>query len=330
MPGALPGVKSRGRWWQGRSGTHRGPWPGGSPEVTVHPLNWSRGHSLPQVDVQFLSTPEALGLILRGLVTPGSGNLPYLPMRDGPVFITSDVHLGAVPPETEKAFLAWLGHCGAHASKVVINGDLFDFWFEYGSVIPRGYTRVLGALGALVDAGLQVLLQGGNHDWWGGSYLRNEIGVEFHQEPVVVDLLGVKTFLAHGDGLGPGDLGYRALRRFLRSRPTRFAFRWLHPDLGASIARSVSKTKERPQRLHGGAGSRSGILEAWASERLRAAPELDMVVLGHTHVPRLKEVEPGRYYLNSGDWVAHRSYAVLPSGDPPRLLEWPGEGSLRT
>jgi UDP-2,3-diacylglucosamine hydrolase len=243
-------------------------------------------------------------------------------MRDLPVFIASDVHLGAVPDDTELAFLSWLEHCGAEASRVVVNGDLFDFWFEYSTVIPRGYTRILGALRALVDGGTPVLLMGGNHDWWGGSFLRDEIGLEFHQKPVVLDLKGRNTLLAHGDGLGPGDAGYRVLRSFLRSWPTRFAFRWLHPDIGAQIARKVSKTEERPNRPLGWADSRSRVLEAWASEHLRARPELDMVVLGHTHVPMLREPEPGRYYLNAGDWVEHRSYAVLSTGDPPRLLEW--------
>jgi UDP-2,3-diacylglucosamine hydrolase len=251
-------------------------------------------------------------------------------MEDLPVFITGDVHLGAVPTETEVAFLSWLEHCGSQASRVVINGDLFDFWFEYGSVIPRGYTRILGALCALVDAGKPVLLVGGNHDWWGGSYLRDEIGVEFHQHPVVVDLNGRSTLLAHGDGLGRGDLGYRLLRSFLRSGPTRFAFRWLHPDLGARIARNVSKTRERPNRSQRGEDSRSRVLEAWASERLRASPELELVVLGHTHAPQLTEVEPGRYYLNAGDWVEHRSYATLVTGEPPSLLEWPREARLRS
>ncbi len=245
-------------------------------------------------------------------------------MKDLPVFLTGDVHLGAVPRATERAFLSWLEHCGSGASRVIINGDLFDFWFEYRSVIPRGHTRILGALSSLVDAGIPVLLMAGNHDWWGGSYLREEIGLEFHQSPVVLDLKGRRTFLAHGDGLGPGDLGYRMLRFLLRSLPTRFAFRWLHPDLGAWVARRVSKTDEWPERSRGPEDCRSRILEKWASERLRSCAELDMVVLGHTHVPLLREVDPGRYYLNAGDWTHHRSYAVLASDHPPRLAEWSG------
>ena len=257
---------------------------------------------------------------------PPQAPLLSSPMPKRPIFLSGDVHLGAVPPETEKAFLAWLQHCGQEASRVILAGDLFDFWFEYKSVVPRGHSRVLGALAALVDAGIPVLLVGGNHDWWGGSFLREELGVEFSREPMVLDLHGRKTFIAHGDGLGSGDLGYRALRFLLRGAPTRFAFRWLHPDLGAGVARWVSKTDRKKarrtadtqERLH----ARSRFVEQWAEEKLRQSPDLDLVVLGHTHLPLLREVDPGRYYLNAGDWVIHTSYAVLPEGEPPQLCVW--------
>lgn len=260
------------------------------------------------------------------LVTCHAHILPSPAMASSPLYLTSDVHLGAVPRETERAFQAWLQHCGEDAAEVVINGDLFDFWFEYGAVIPRGYTRILGALAALVDAGVRVRLVGGNHDWWGGSFLEQEIGVEFLRDPAVVDLAGRRTFLAHGDGLGSGDLGYRILRLLLRSRPTRLAFRWLHPDLGAKLARRVSKTEGRTSEPPEKQQARSRFLEEWAIRRLADDETLDLVVLGHTHVPVLQEVEPGRFYLNPGDWVIHQGYAVLEQDQPPRLLEWDGPG----
>jgi UDP-2,3-diacylglucosamine hydrolase len=243
-------------------------------------------------------------------------------MPDKPIHLTSDIHLGSIPRETENAFVSWLEHSGAEASEVIINGDLFDFWFEYRSVIPRGYTRVLGALSALVDTGIPVLLMGGNHDWWGGSYLRDEVGVEFHQEPVRIDLQGRRTLLAHGDGLGRGDLGYRILKLVLRGAPTRFAFGWLHPDLGAWIARRVSRTHLRKDEPAEKTMGRARFLEEWAATQLGTSPDLDMVVLGHAHIPTVTEIEPGRFYLNAGDWVRHRSYAVLETGRPPRIAEW--------
>jgi UDP-2,3-diacylglucosamine hydrolase len=239
-----------------------------------------------------------------------------------PIYVVSDVHLGAVSARRERAFVRWLDHAGETASEVVVNGDLFDFWFEYRSAIPRGHTRVLGALAALVDAGVPVRFMGGNHDWWGGSFLEQEIGLTLYREPLVLELAGRRTFLGHGDGLGRGDLGYRLLRLALRGRATRWAFRWLHPDVGALVAAKVSGTEGRVEGLPEAAKRRAAALEAWALAKLRAEPDLEQVILGHTHVPRLLEVEPGRFYVNAGDWVLHRSYVVLRRDEAPRLAEW--------
>ena len=249
-------------------------------------------------------------------------------MPELPVYLASDVHLGSAPPGTEPAFLSWLDFCRTHASRVIINGDLFDFWFEYRSAIPRGHTRVLGALASLVDAGVPVLIMGGNHDWWGGSYLRDEVGVEFHQEPLLLDLQGRKVLLAHGDGVGGGDIGYKLLKLVLRGRLTRWAFRWLHPDVGAWVARRVSQTDSRAGEPIEKQLARTRSLEEWATEYLAGHLDVDLVVLGHTHVPVLKEVFPQRFYVNTGDWLVNRSYGILEPGAPPRLLTWDVERGL--
>lgn len=245
-------------------------------------------------------------------------------MSREPVYLTSDVHLGAIPPENERAFLRWLEHAGAHASRIVVNGDLFDFWFEYRSVVPRGHARVLGALARLVDADVPVHLVGGNHDWWGGSFLSDEIGVEFHRDPTVLELADRKTLLAHGDGVGGGEMGYRILKRILRARVTRWAFRWLHPDVGSSLARLVSQTGDRAAEPSPTPDDRSKALQSWARETLVDDPSLDLVVLGHTHRPTLEEVRPDRYYVNTGDWLHNRSYVVLSPGSEPCLARWEG------
>ncbi len=239
------------------------------------------------------------------------------------VFLASDVHLGAVPPERERAFRSWLEYAGARAATVVVNGDLFDFWFEYRHAVPRGHTRVLGALAALVDAGVEVHLTGGNHDWWGGSFLEDEIGVVFHRAPVELDLAGRRTLVAHGDGLGPGDTGYKMLKTVLRSPPFVWGFRWLHPDLGARVAGGVSLTEKRAAGPSPHELERAQVMERWAVGHLEAHPHLDLVTTGHTHVPRRIEVAPDRWYLNTGDWVHHCTYAVVDVGAPPRLLQWP-------
>lgn len=246
------------------------------------------------------------------------------PARTGPIYISGDVHLGAVPAEREASFRRWLDHAAASAAGIVLNGDLFDFWFEYRSVIPRGHTRVLGALAAAVDAGVPVTLMGGNHDWWGGSYFEEELGVTFLRDPTVLELAGRRTLLAHGDGLGRGDVAYRLLRGVLRGRLTRWAFRWLHPDLGARVAKTVSKTADR--ELDADEKRRAAALHAWGVERLRVDPSLELVVIGHSHVPIREEVSPGRWYVNSGDWVTHRTYVTVEPGQPPRMMEWEVSG----
>ena len=237
----------------------------------------------------------------------------------------SDVHLGAVPPHTEEAFRRWLLHVKESGSRLIVNGDLFDFWFEYRRVVLAEHVRVLAALADLVECGVPVLLMGGNHDWWGGSFLRDRIGVEFHQQPVRIELQGKSVLLAHGDGLGTGDLGYRCLRLLLRSPVTRRLFRWIHPDLGAWLADRVSGTRREIQAGPGAHNEgRSDFLAAWASDVLAGDATIDLVATGHAHEPVVQEVFPGRFYVNCGDWVVHRSYVTITDSGAPVLHEWAG------
>jgi UDP-2,3-diacylglucosamine hydrolase len=238
------------------------------------------------------------------------------------VYLASDAHLGATLPEQERAFMAWLEHAAGAASRIVVNGDLFDFWFEYRTGPTRGYDEILALLRSIVDGGTPITLMGGNHDWWGGRYLTDEIGVEFLREPVVRDFAGHRTFLAHGDGLGEGDLGYRLLKPVLRGPLTRWAFHMLPPAVGDRVAGRASRTGGRWAEPNERQLERARALDAWAAGKLAAEPELDLVVLGHTHVPSIREVEPGRWYVNAGDWVYRRTYLVLESGRPPLLTEW--------
>ena len=240
-------------------------------------------------------------------------------MSEPAVYVASDVHLGAIPAENEAAFLGWLEEAAAVASRIVLNGDLFDYWFEYSKVIPRGYTRALGLLAEIVDSGVPIDLTGGNHDWWGGSYLEDEVGLSFHRAPVRLELAGYHTLLAHGDGLGPGDLGYKVLKSVLRSPPFLFLFRWMHPDVGSRIARRASATHHRVSPPNEDDLAHSERLAAWALEQLEGDTELDLVLLGHTHVPRIDRATTGGWYCNTGDWVWHRSYLVLREGQPPEL-----------
>jgi UDP-2,3-diacylglucosamine hydrolase len=237
-----------------------------------------------------------------------------------PDYVVSDIHLGAVPDATERAFITFLDHVGEEAASLVVVGDLFDFWFEYGEVIPGRHFRTLAALARLVDAGMAVHMAAGNHDAWGGSFLREHVGVTFHTAPFHVELGGRRALVAHGDGLGKGDLKYRALKALIRSPVAIGAFRALHPELGLRLARAVSST-EHKAGTDPAAEGRAAFLESWAMDQLAADPTLWCVVCGHSHLPVLREHAPGRYYLNSGDWITHYTYfTVSPAG--PVLRHW--------
>lgn len=245
-------------------------------------------------------------------------------MDTRPFLIVSDIHLGAVSPETERAFRHFLADATPGSSGLLINGDLFDFWFEYRSVIPRVHYRVLAALADVVDSGVPVSFVGGNHDAWGGAFLRDEVGVRVLNGPLEMEIAGRRTLVAHGDGVGTGDLGYRALKRFIRHPVTVGAFRTLHPDWGWWIANRVSSTEDKAEFSDAAAAGRARYIHRWAVGELERDPGLELVVAGHSHVPVVDEVQPGRFYANSGDWVHHRSYLELTPGAPPLLRDWSG------
>jgi UDP-2,3-diacylglucosamine hydrolase len=230
--------------------------------------------------------------------------------------VVSDAHLGAAPEENERAFRDFLVFAGGVTRDLVINGDLFDFWFEYGTVVLRRHFPTLRLLADLVDSGVRIRMLGGNHDFWGGAFLRDEMGIELLSGPVITEVGGRTSYIAHGDGLGGGDWGYRVLRAVIRSRPARFAFRQVHPDWSGGLTRMVSRTQARRSgEADARSVQRARALAAYAEELLAASPSLELVIFGHCHVPELREVSPGRFYLNSGDGVHNCTWAeVGPEG----------------
>ena len=220
-----------------------------------------------------------------------------------PAYVISDAHLGFATRAVERSMLRFLRHLHGKAGSLVINGDLFEFWFEWRRVMPRGAFRILAALADLRDAGVPVLMIAGNHDCWGGEILRDDVGVDFRVDPWEGELGGWRTRVEHGDGLrGAPDRGYRILRRVIRHPLSVHLFRWVHPDIGSAIAARTSHTSRGYQARDGGAALRES-----AARTLDERRALELIIYGHSHVAeirRLGRVEGGTgVYANAGSWL---------------------------
>lgn len=223
-------------------------------------------------------------------------------MFPSPAYVVSDAHLGFATRDVERSLIRFLKHLHGRAGSLVINGDLFEFWFEWRRVMPRGSFRVLAALAELTEAGVPVLMIAGNHDCWGGDILRNDVGIDFRVHPWEGTLAGWRTRVEHGDGLrGKEDRGYRALRRVLRNGAAIRAFRWLHPDLGSWLATRSSHASRTYTARDGGAGLRD------AATRRLGRGDLDLLIYGHSHVAELRRMD-GAVYANAGSWLDHPTF----------------------
>jgi UDP-2,3-diacylglucosamine hydrolase len=222
-----------------------------------------------------------------------------------PCYVFSDTHLGAVPGAVERQVLRFLKQLPGRAGSLVINGDLFEFWFEWRSVIPRASFRVLGAIADLVDAGVPVMWVAGNHDCWGGDVLRRDVGVDYHVGAWSGEIAGWKTLIEHGDGLRDlEDRKYRRLRSVLRHPASIWAFRHLlHPDFGSRVAAGSSHASRTHQARDGGRG-----LREVAMSRLAANPDVELVIYGHSHVPALERSPGGGVYANAGSWMSRPTF----------------------
>ncbi|HSQ29390.1 MAG TPA: UDP-2,3-diacylglucosamine diphosphatase [Gemmatimonadaceae bacterium] len=240
-------------------------------------------------------------------------------MLTAPCYVMSDAHLGFAEGDVERAVVSFLRHAAKHAGSLVVNGDLFEFWFEWRTVIPRQGFRTVAALADLVDAGVPVLMIAGNHDCWGGEVLREDAGVDYRFGPIVTDIAGWRTHIEHGDGLRPReDKRYRMLRTVLRNKLAIRAFRWLHPDLATPIATSSSHASRTYVARDAGRGLRA------AAERIGAAdPALDLVVLGHSHVHTLERLPQGTVYGNPGSWLDAPTFLRI-TEDHVSLRQWDG------
>jgi len=236
------------------------------------------------------------------------------------VYFISDVHLGLGPRDVERRkedrLVSLLQQILATAEELYIVGDLFDFWFEYRTVIPKGFHRTLTALQAFTDRGIPVRYLVGNHDCWMLDFFSAELHIETHLTPFEASIQGRRVFLHHGDGLATNDLGYRLIKPVLRNRLATWLYRWVHPDLGVPIARGSSRTS-RAYTSQKDFGEEEGLMN-FARDRIREG--IHIVVMGHRHKPSFVQIDGGTY-VNLGDWISYNSYAIM-EGGIIRLVAW--------
>jgi UDP-2,3-diacylglucosamine hydrolase len=235
-----------------------------------------------------------------------------MPIRNK-LYFASDFHLGAGgyahSREREDRIVRWLDSIKADAAELFLMGDVFDFWFEYKTVVPRGYIRFLGKLAALTDAGVKLYLFKGNHDMWMFNYLEKELGATIINNELRIERNGKKFFLHHGDGLGPGDGFYKVLKKFFRSGFCQWLFARLHPNLGVGIAnywsthsRISNEKKEDPKP-----GEQEWLV-TFCKEELQTN-FYDYLIFGHRHLPLDIQLNPNSRYINLGEWVHYSTYA---------------------
>lgn len=236
------------------------------------------------------------------------------------IFFFSDVHFGLQNRQSEKEkerrVLSFLSHVEEHGEELFILGDLFDYWFEYTSVIPRGYHHILSKLGTMVEHGIKIHYVAGNHDFWLRDFFPKELGIPVYKDPFAITLREKKFYLHHGDGLALNDTGYRILKKVLRNKINIFLFSLLHPDWTAPIAKGSSKTS-RTYTGNKDYGETDGM-KLFASKKIHEG--YDVVVMGHRHQPASEHIDAG-VYINLGDWISFNTYAEF-DGNSITLKTW--------
>jgi len=234
--------------------------------------------------------------------------------RENKIYFASDVHLGLPNYKEslarEKRFVQWLDTIKHDAKEIILLGDIFDFWFEYKRAIPRGFTRFLGKLCEITDSGIPVHFFTGNHDMWIFDYLPKEMGVILHKEPIVKEYSGKKFFLAHGDGLGPGDQSYKLLKKIFASRFSQWLFARFHPNMGIWIANTWSTHSRYSREIRPFEGEDKEWLILY-SKKLLKSEDFDYMVYGHRHLPMDLQLNEKTRYINLGDWITNFTYAVF-------------------
>jgi UDP-2,3-diacylglucosamine hydrolase len=242
------------------------------------------------------------------------------------IYFLSDFHLGApnaiASRKREDQIVQFLKHAQKDAAAIFIVGDIFDFWFEYKTVVPKGFIRLLGCLAEISDAGIPLHIFTGNHDLWMQDYLTSELNAKVYFEPHLFTLGNKQFYIGHGDGLGPGDYGYKRLKKIFTNPLCKWLFRWLHPDAGIQLAnyfsaKSRAKTGTADEIFLGEDKEWLIIYTKQMAEKM----DVDYFIFGHRHFAIDYEINQKARYINLGDWIKLYTYGVF-DGTSMQLLKW--------
>ncbi len=241
------------------------------------------------------------------------------------IYFASDFHLGTPnyqsSREREAVIVAWLTEISKDAAEIFLMGDVFDFWFEYATVIPKGFIRLQGKLAELADKGIKIYFFKGNHDMWVFDYFKKEFGLTIIDNELTIVRGGKQFYLHHGDGLGPGDSNYKFLKKIFRSKISQWLFARLHPNFGMGLANYWS-SKSRISNL-----KKEPFIDeehewlAVYSKQILKQKHYDYFIFGHRHLPLQIKVGENSTYFNLGEWMHYKTYAVF-EGDKLYLKEW--------
>lgn len=245
---------------------------------------------------------------------------------DKKIYFLSDFHLGAPDHASslvrEKKVVTFLESIRHDAAQIFIVGDIFDFWYEYTKVVPKGYVRLLGKLAELTDSGIAIHVFVGNHDMWMSGYFEKELNIPVYHHPEIFEWNGKRFYIGHGDGLGPGDHGFKFIKKIFRSKVCQWLFGQLHPTWGIGLANYFSrKSREKT-------GSSDEVFlgeeNEWLiiySKEVLQKEHYDYFIFGHRHLPLNCKLAGNSRYINLGDWIRNFTYAVF-DGNDVQLHKW--------
>ena len=236
------------------------------------------------------------------------------------VYFASDQHLGAPTQEAsrhrEKKFVAWLDEVKKDAEAIFLLGDLFDFWFEYKTVVPKGFVRVLGKLAEIRDSGIPIYFFVGNHDLWMRDYFQLELNIKVYHEPQVFNINNKIFLIGHGDGLGPEDKGYKRMKKVFTFPLFQWMFRQIHPDSAVKLGQYMSV---KNKMISGDEDANFlGEEKEWLvqySKRKLLKTHYDFFVFGHRHLPLNIKLQENSTYINLGDWITYFTYGEFDKND---------------